>query len=320
MRVKMSLTFVDGCVVGILFKSVVAFVHGCRFKCDFFCSQFDSNTMKRQRLECPTSCVRVKLNVGGKRFDISQETLVAFGYLHARIVNEQTEADDEIFVDRDPLYFQILLQAIRNFSRPSQKDIVAHKQHLLAECAFYCINDWLTETIIGKISCHHMRLQDQQIRTGEISGDFEIVDPFQVTFERGNASDLGTVLFQSNGDCPGFDCENLEVLKSRLDVLSGGLLRKLHGTQGILIAGGAVVSALQGYNRCSDFDLFLMCSPSEGLSKVRSIYEACRETGSKTNLMVTRTRFSVTIFRALEPTPLPIQVRLSGQLACCFNY
>lgn len=273
--------------------------------------------MKRQRLECPTSCGRVKLNVGGKRFDISQETVAAFGYLNARIANEQTEADDEIFVDRDPLYFQILLQAIRTFQRPQQKDIDSHKQHLIAECEFYCVSDWLPASILGRISYHHMRLQDQKIRAAEIAGDVEIFDPFQVAFERRNASHLGTVLFQSNGERPGLACENLEVLKSRLDVLSGGLVGKLQGLQGVLVAGGAVVTALQGYNRCSDFDLFLMCPPSEGLEKIRSIYEACRHTAvnAKTNLMVTRTNFSVTMFRASEPSPLPIQVRLSDQLA-----
>ena len=71
----------------------------------FLYLQLDSPTMKGQRLDCPTLCSKVKLNVGGKRFDISQETLAAFGYLNARIANEQTQADDEIFVDRDPLFF-----------------------------------------------------------------------------------------------------------------------------------------------------------------------------------------------------------------------
>ena len=272
--------------------------------------------MKRQRLEGIATC-KVTLNVGGKLYQVSQETLAAFGYLHARMVHEQPETDDEIFVDRDPLYFQILLQAIRTSQRPQQKYIDAHKQHLLAECEFYCVSDWLPESILGKISCHHMRLQDQKIRTAEITGDVEIVDPFQVAFERRNASDLGTVLFQSNGGRPGFACQNLEVLKSRLDVLSGGLVGKVQGLQGVLVAGGAVVTALQGYNRCSDFDLFLMCPPSEGLEKIRSIYEACRHTAvsTKTNLMVTRTNFSVTIFSAFDPAPMPIQVRRSNQLA-----
>ena len=117
--------------------------------------------MKRQRLECISPGDRVKLNVGGKRYEVAQETLEAFGYLHAKFLNEQHKADDELFVDRDPLYFQILLQAIRTFQRPQQKDIDAHKQHLLAECAFYCVSDWLPETILGKISFHHLRLQDQ---------------------------------------------------------------------------------------------------------------------------------------------------------------
>ena len=121
------------------------------------------------------------------------------------------------------------------------------------------------------------------------------------------------MLLQINRNCTGFKCASSEVLKSRLDVISGGLLSKLQGLQGVLVAGGAVVAALQGNNRCSDFDLFLMCSPMEGLSKVRSIYAACRQTCSKTNLMVTRTNFSVTIFRAAEPALLPIQV-------LCFSF
>jgi hypothetical protein len=274
-------------------------------------NQFDSLTMKRQRLVCATPCGSVKLNVGGKQFEVSQETLNAFGYIRARLANEHTDVDEEIFVDRDPTYFEILLQAVRTFSRPPQKDIDAYKQHLLAECAFFCVSDWLSEAIIGKICNHLMRQQDQKIRAAEISGDVEVVDPFQAAFEQGNATDLGSVWLQSNGDRPYFDCASVEMLKSRLDMLSGGLVGKLQGVQGILDAGGAIVAALGGgKDCCTDFDLFLACSPTEGLSKVRSIYEACRQTvgGGKTNLMVIRTSFSVTIFRSYEPVPLPIQV------------
>ena len=237
----------------------------------------------------------------------------AFGYLEAKVANEKPEADDELFIDRDPTYFEILLQAVRTFCRPPQKSIDVHKQHLLEECAFYCVNNWLPESILGKISSYCMRPQDKRIRDTEISGGIEIVDPFKVAVERGIAADLGTVLLQTNRNCPGFNCASSEVLKSRLDVISGGLLNKLQGLQGVLVAGGAVAAALQSNNRCSDFDLFLMCSPMETLSKVRSIYDACRQTCGKTNLMVTRTNSSVTIFRAAEPALLPIQVR-------CFSF
>jgi hypothetical protein len=269
--------------------------------------------MKRLRFEGASPCDRVKLNVCGKRFEVSLETLNAFGYISARLANEHTDVDEEIFIDRNPTYFAILLQAVRTFSRPTQKDIDANKQHILAECAFFCVRDWLSDSILGKISYHHMRQQDQKTRAAEIAGDIEVLDPFQAVFEQGNATDLGSVLLQSNRDHPCFDCPSVEALKSRLDMLSGGLIGKIQRLQGVLVAGGAVVAALSGdgKNCCTDLDLFLMCSPTEGLSKVRSIYEACRETvrgGKKTNLMVTRTSFSVTIFRASEPVPLPIQV------------
>ena len=96
--------------------------------------------MKRQRPEGIATC-KIIQNVGGKLFQVSQETLAAFGYSHARMVNEQAETNDEIFVNRDPLYFQILLQASRTFQKPQQKDIDAHKQHLLVECEIDCVSN-----------------------------------------------------------------------------------------------------------------------------------------------------------------------------------
>ena len=68
---------------------------------------------------------------------------------------------------------------------------------------------------------------------------------------------------------------------------------------------------------CTDLDIFLDCAPSEGLSKLRAIYEATRaiavsmlQGGSVKNVLVTRTTCSVTIFLCSNCRIPPIQVVL----------
>ncbi len=112
------------------------------------------------------------------------------------------------------------------------------------------------------------------------------------------------------------------MLKERLDVLTKGLVTKLAGVDGLLLAGGCVVHALTGGQYpCTDVGIFLKCDPSEGLSKVRAVYEACRAVGlslsendSLKNMLVTRTSCSVTFFISDKACP-PIQVTFAARLA-----
>ena len=79
------------------------------------------------------------MNVGGKIFDISMETINSFQYLQARLGdNFQSPLDEagQLFVDRCPQLFEVLLQSVRSLTRPRQRYILERKPDLLAECEF----------------------------------------------------------------------------------------------------------------------------------------------------------------------------------------
>ena len=282
--------------------------------------------LKRRRAEGDKD-EPVKLNVGGKRFDVSLQTLNAFGYLRARLDGGFALETDEcgcVFVDRDPALFEILLQSVRTLSRPPQHEVDARKQSLLAECAFYCVDSWLVESIMGRIAGFFMRHEDRAIRFAERTNDAELLDPFRATFEYRPTTDLGPALLQpeSDDERPRVDCENATALKDRLNALTRGLVDEVAGTSGLLIAGGSVVDALTGnHRRCTDVDVFLRCAPAEGMAKLRSVYEACGRVarsmshgGSLKNMLVTRTTFSVTILISCDRACPPIQVPWAGHL------
>ena len=82
----------------------------------------------------------IRLNVGGKIFDVSMETIKSFQYLQSRLGdNFQSPLDEtgQLFVDRCPQLFEVLLQSVRSLTRPRQRYIVERKADLLAECEFW---------------------------------------------------------------------------------------------------------------------------------------------------------------------------------------
>ena len=79
----------------------------------------------------------IRLNVGGKIFDVSMETINSFQYLQARLGDNFQSSLDEaghLFVDRCPQLFEVLLQSVRSLTRPRQRFILERKRDLLAEC------------------------------------------------------------------------------------------------------------------------------------------------------------------------------------------
>ncbi len=75
---------------------------------------------KRLRAEASDTNEPVKLNVGGRRFELALQTANAFGYLRARLnacFSRETDDDGYVFIDRDPLLFEILLQCVRDNGR-----------------------------------------------------------------------------------------------------------------------------------------------------------------------------------------------------------
>ena len=81
----------------------------------------------------------IRLNVGGKIFDVGMEVINSFQYLQARLGDNYQSPFYEagqLFVDRCPELFEVLLQSVRTLTRPRQSYILDHKRDLLAECEF----------------------------------------------------------------------------------------------------------------------------------------------------------------------------------------
>jgi len=90
-----------------------------------------------KRLRCYEKPIR--LNIGGKIFDVSMDTINSFQYLQARLgdnFQSPLDNDGQLFVDRCPQLFEVLLQSVRSLTRPRQRYILERKRDLLAECEF----------------------------------------------------------------------------------------------------------------------------------------------------------------------------------------
>ena len=96
----------------------------------------------------------VRLNVGGKHFDTTRETLHPAAFFTPWLEGRFEMACDEggrVFIDRDWHLFEIILSFLRNSQRLAQTTIDVHKKALLAECEFFQI-DSLAYHIRGDLS------------------------------------------------------------------------------------------------------------------------------------------------------------------------
>ena len=94
---------------------------------------------KRMRCYAVSNEKPIRLNVGGKIFDVGMEVINSFQYLQARLgdnFQSPLYKAGPLFVDRCPELFEVLLQSVRSLTRPSQRYILDHKRDLLAECEF----------------------------------------------------------------------------------------------------------------------------------------------------------------------------------------
>ena len=146
----------------------------------------------------------------------------------------------------------------------------------------------------------------------------DLLDPFKIDVAPVSASNLDmAVLCQDTFPRARFDCPSAEVLLQRLDDLTKGVISKI-AVPGVLVAGGCVAHAIAGCRGTfTDVDLFLRCDPSEAMSKLKAIYEACRtvakslsQGGAHKNMLVTRTSCTVTIFISNNQQIPPVQVVL----------
>ena len=110
-----------------------------------------SEAMKRARVsDGPRNTVR--LNVAGKLFQTSRETLSASVFFASLLKFDgdgDLDADGNIFVDRDPKLFQVILNSLRTARRPNQRIINLWKFELLEECRFFG-TDEVAARIMGR--------------------------------------------------------------------------------------------------------------------------------------------------------------------------
>ena len=228
-----------------------------------------------------------------------------------------------IFIDRCPKLFEIILHCFRTCARPAQHIILSKKHVLLDECDFYGA-DWLKRKIEGKLNYFDLKFCDRCIALDEIEGNVALLDVFETRIPNKVATDLDIPLLLHNKTSRfQLRCSSIDGFIARMDTMSNGLLSQLIGTVdcgGIVCAGGSVLAALSGSDCATDIDLFLVCDHTEGETKLRIIYEACREihkrravidTSSQSKmLLVTRTPSSVTILISGVPRTRPVQIIL----------
>ncbi|KAM2983867.1 hypothetical protein FF2_009737 [Malus domestica] len=87
---------------------------------------------------------RIKLNVGGKYFETTLETIQAGGpdSLLAALSNRSTDDPNPVFIDRDPEIFSVILSLLRSKGLPSAARLFS-KQELADEALYYGIESQL---------------------------------------------------------------------------------------------------------------------------------------------------------------------------------
>ena len=275
--------------------------------------------MKRRKLSavhCHASIV--KLNVGGRSFHTTADTLSLCDYFKPVLNGRISHGRDErghLFIDRNPDLFAVLLQFLRTSQRPAT---LADKHALLHECDYFGVQ-WLAQLLRGGISPFDLRPCDRLLRQQEEDAKrdasmYKLIDVFtedtslqprealQIPFL--HLSDIGRPELEGT----------FEDFHQRLNTWSGHLIEDLAGIPGIVIAGGAVLSTLVR-GSASDIDIFLT-SQAEAEGVLRQIFAAVQKnnrarSGGK-KLLATRSARAITMYRA-RGTDLcapPVQVIL----------
>ena len=109
------------------------------------------------------------LNVGGKRFDVAADTLERIPFFEpivsGRFAGDLDEAG-QMFIDRSPELFAMILQCVRTNSRPSRAALEHHRTELQADVDFYCI-DWLSRALRGEPSERQLSIDVVALRSFE---------------------------------------------------------------------------------------------------------------------------------------------------------
>ncbi len=288
------------------------------------------------------AAVTVRLNVGGRCFDTSRETLSSCPLFEHCLAERGCQlAEDEdgrIFLDRDGDLFRILLQAIRTGARPPQATVAEMREPLLAECDFFQM-DWLAQKIRGEVCSYDLRPADRMLRRLEEEArsdpkQFELLDVFGDEDMTPLPRDaLGIPLLLAGKNKPELKGTYRD-FETRLDVLSAGLVTDLREAEitGLVIAGGSVIGSLIDC-AASDIDIFLVCRPDQAEEKLQRILKVVqqnqsRRLGNASRLLVLRSNSAVTLVRGEAVPPLQVILYTYGSVqqiilhfdldSCCF--
>ena len=256
----------------------------------------------------------VRLNVGGKHFDTTRDTLQGAAFFVPwleGLFEMACDEDGRAFIDRDGHLFEIILSFLRNFQRPAQMKIDAHKRALLAECEFFQV-DALAYHLRDDISPYDMRPEDRLIQNDEA----QLLEFFAVDHSPLDRSQLQPHMLCTKAPRP-VAVASFDEFFTSLNKFSDNLLEDLSEIPDIIIAGGSVVGSLVKKTR-SDLDIFLTCKKAVAMERVKAVYDAVqrnmrRNHGDASNLLVTRTLNAITFYQCQGKSltyGVPVQVIL----------
>jgi len=274
---------------------------------------------------CDKRLSLVRLNVGGRCFDVSPESLSGAAFFEPLLAGRMSFAVDEnarVFIDRSGKLFELVLQFLRNRCRPPQRVLDTYGEELLIESDFFGI-DCLSHHIRGEISPFDLRAEDRALRRREEQARMDpkaferelLLDVHSADMGQRSCYALQLPLLFDGAARPALS-GSFSDFYERLNDWSGGLVEDLSNVPSLVFAGGSVLSALVG-GMAGDLDIFLV-GAEEPERCLRDVFAAvqknqAKHTGTvKSKMLVTRSKNAVTIFRVVGPKPMgnapPVQV------------
>ena len=231
-----------------------------------------------------------------------------------------------MFVDRDPSLFRYLLDYMRTAIRPPRAVLETQREALIDECKFYDFT-WMQDELQGHTSVYDLKPADRAMfeaerRARSSGGTLQLIHVYGSGCTSARSDDQTfmfeecymprehlelPLLFNRTSTKPVVTAKSMKEFEKAFDGLSGGLLEDIRGIDGIIIAGGSVVAALTGVV-AKDIDIFVVGRDSEEArrSVLTAVIDAVKRNYTRTRthndnsqeqLLLTRSRFAVTIYR-----------------------
>ena len=244
-----------------------------------------TQAMKRARAsDVPRHIVR--LNVGGKLFETTRETLRGSGFFASLLEFGGGDKDEagNIFVDRNGDHVAVILECLRTSRRPPQRIISLHKRALLDECELY-IADVVRARISGQTVDADLSPYCKLIASEEAEGSASMVNVFEAGLRKKDVAhlQLPPLLLSAKVRKDQVVVGDHHHCKDILNVQMGGVLLRLEQepniSQHVIVAGGAVVGCLTGCSSGPPF-CFVLSLPSSTFARLpqcaASVFAAIR--------------------------------------------